>query len=292
MKEGIYPDLSNEDYHKDTAVGSSGIKAFGQCPAIYEYEYLDPFKAKERASKYKSIGTHAHVALLEPELFKDRYVVSDEYAITYKGQKNENIVPMNEVNSDYKIFAEKIIAAGKTPILHSKYKQALAMTAAIKRHKEASDMLSGEGLNEASFFAKDEETGLMIKSRPDRLVRTSTHGVVLIDYKTTAIPLSTTKISNHAFGLGQHIQAAHHKRVTELATGAIINEVCYIVQMSEAPYLVRLFRLPQEGIQIGNDACRIHLDGIADCWKTGIFPDYPHTIEDLIVPNYLYNDFN
>lgn len=291
MNEGIYPDLSNEDYHKDTAIGSSGLKAFSECPALYEYEYLDPNKAKERANKYTSIGSHAHVALLEPELFQENYIVSPELAITNKGKSNEDIKPMNKAHGCWKEFAANALTTSKTPLLHSEHKQAVSMTAAIRKHKLANLMLTG-GRAEMSFFAKDDVTGLMMKARPDYLVKVKDIGTVLVDYKTTSISLGTTKQSNHAFNLGRHIQAAHHKRVTELATGGIINEVCYITQMQEAPHLIRIFRMPYDAILSGEEQCRIYLDGIAECWQTGVFPDYPHIIEDMVMPKWLDYEFN
>lgn len=291
MLEGRYPDLSNEDYHKDTAIGSSGLKAFSECPAIYEYEYLDPNKASERANKYTSIGSHAHVALLEPKIFEQNYIVADEFAITNKGKKNEDLKPMTKIHGDWKEFAQAAETTSKTALLYSEFKQARAMAAAIKAHELANSMLTG-GRAEMSFFAKDEPTGLMMKARPDYLVKVKDIGIVLVDYKTTAIPLGITKQSNHAFSLSRHIQAAHHKRVTELATGGIINEVCYITQSQQAPYSIRVFRMPYDAIIAGEAQCRIYLDGIAECWQNGVFPDYPQIIEDYIMPKWMDYEFN
>lgn len=293
MKEGIYApeDLSNEAYHADTAIGSSGLKVAGENLALYEYEYLDPTKAIGRASKYTSIGSHAHVALLEPERFGQDYIVAPEFAITNKGKKNEDIKPMNKAHGCWKDFIEESKETGKIPLLYSEYRQAMAMCAAIGRHELASTMLSG-GKAEMSFFAKDESTGLMMKARPDYLVRVEGIGNVLVDYKTTAISLGVTQQSNHAFKLGRHIQAAHHKKVTELATGGEINEVCYITQMQEAPHLVRIFRMPYDAIIAGEEQCRIYMDAIADCWKNGVFPDYPHIIEDMVMPKWMDYEFH
>jgi hypothetical protein len=292
MKAGIYENLSSAEYHADKAIGSSGLKKFGECPALYEYEYLNPNKEEKAESKFSSIGSHAHIALLEPELFASTHVIAPKMAVTNKGKSNEDSKPMNKTHSDWKNFEENANKLGKTPILYSEYSQANAMCEAIMRHDLAKTMLSGEGKNEMSFFAADPISGLMMKSRPDRLVKVPGFGVVLVDYKTTGISMGTTKQSDHAFGLGRHIQAAHHKTVTELATGGEINEVCYITQMQDAPHLVRIFRMPPEAIQIGMDERRVYLDGIAECKANGVFPDYPHIIEDMIVPRWMDYQFN
>ena len=291
MKAGIYDNLTNEAYHADLAIGSSGLKAFGECPAIYWHQYLNLDTTSKDQSKYTAIGSHAHVALLEPDLFAENYIVAPEFAIVNKGKSNEEKKPMNKVHGDWKSFEAEAIKSNKEPLLHTEYLQACAMAATIKNHALANAMLTG-GKAEVSFFAKDESTGLMMKSRPDYLVKVQGIGIVLVDYKTTAISLGTTKQSSHAFNLGRHIQAAHHKAVTELATGGQIDEVCYITQMQEAPHLVRIFRMPAEAIQIGNELRRQYLDGIAECHAKGIWPDYPHEIEDLIMPKWMDYDFN
>ncbi len=286
---GIWPDLDNNNYHADSAVGSSGLKEFGECPALYEYKYLSG-KYKNDQSKYSMLGSYAHVALLEPELFAQHYDVAPEFAIVNKGKKNEAKKPMNKAHGDWKEFAAEV-PAGKIALLHSEYTRASEMAAAIQNHSLAKAMLTG-GKAEMSFFATDEATGLPMKSRPDYLVKVSGIGVVLVDYKTTSLSLRTKKQSDHAFGLQRQIQAAHHKRVTELASGNKIAEVFYITQMQEAPYLIRIFRMPEEGLQIGDEQCRMYLDQMADCFKTGKWPDYPHEIEDLIIPNWFHHDFN
>lgn len=143
-----------------------------------------------------------------------------------------------------------------------------------------------------SFFAEDDATGLMMKARPDYLVNIKGIGNVLVDYKTTGLPLGVSKQSNHAFGLSREIQAFHHKYVTELATGGKIAEVVYITQMQDAPHLVRVFRMPEEGLRIGEDKCRLLLDQMMQCHETGMWNGYTETIEDYIVPRWVDNEFN
>lgn len=293
IKPGLYPDLSNEDYHKDKAIGSSGIKEFAECPALYEYKYLSG-KYKNDESKFSMIGTYAHVALLEPHLFEKNYMVSPENAVVNKGKSNEKTVPMNKTHGDWKKFAEEADDHYKRPLLYSEFEQAKAMAEAISLHDLASAMLTG-GRAEMSFFAEDPETGLMMKARPDYVVKIDTpkvKGFYIIDYKTTALSLGTSKQSNHAFNLGRHIQASHHKKVTELATKSKIAGVVYITQMQEAPHLIRVFIMPEEAIEMGDMECRRHLDAMAQCHATGVWPDYPHEIEYLIIPRWMDYEFN
>ena len=284
-------ELSNEAYHADKAIGSSGIKKFSECPALYHYEYLSDEEKPDTSTKYSSLGSNAHIALLEPEIFEQDYLISAEFATLNKGKKNEKQAPINKTHADWKSFVIDAEEQGKKPIIYSEYQKALKMADAINNHALAGAMLKG-GKNEMSFFARDPETGLMLKSRPDKLNTVEGIGTVLIDYKTTSISMDVKKQSDHAFGLGRHLQAVHHKTVTEIATDSTINEVFYITQMQEAPFLVRVLRMPEEAMQIGSEQRRFFLDEMAKCHSTNNWPSYPETIEDLIIPNWFHYQHN
>lgn len=288
MKAGIYTNnqLSNEDYHSSDAIGSSGIKEFLECPALYHAKYISK-TAESKYSNATSIGTHAHLTLLEPEKFEDEYLIAPKTYISNKGKKNEQEKPLDKKTvTGWKEFCTEASEMRKTPLLHKEFEQITAMAAAVKAHNLANVMLT-KGRAEMSFFAKDPETGLMLKSRPDYLVKMDGIGNVLVDYKTTGLDLSESAQSRNAFSLGRQIQAAHHKRVTELATGGEIAEVLYVTQMQSAPYLVRVFRMPHDALQVGQDQVSQALIGLAHCQEDGIYPDYPHEIEDLVMPRWM-----
>lgn len=283
-------ELSNEDYHLDPAISSSGIKSFKECAAIYYDKFLSPDKEPFDETKFTRMGSFAHIKLLEPHKFYNEYAVSPEFAVTNRGKKNEALKPMNRNHSDYGAFEDTCITMEKKPILHSEFNNIQAMSQAVKNHPLASRMLMN-GQEEMSFFAHDEETGLMLRARPDYLVESPSHGICLIDYKTTSISMRIRKQSNHAFGLDRHIQAAHHKRVAELATGGRIDHVIYITQMVERPHLIKFFRMPPASIERGINERRFYLDNMSECLATGIWPGYSDEIEDYIEPGYLDDDY-
>lgn len=284
-------ELSNEDYHADPAIGSSGIKSFKECPAIYYDNYIAPDREAYMGNKATRTGSHAHICLLEPDRFKDEFRVSDEFALVNKGKKNERQEPMNRRCGDWTTFEAQTEAQGKKAITFNEFKQASAMAEVIRRHPLASRMLIG-GQSEMSFFARDTETGLILKARPDYLVKLDDFGIVLVDYKTTGISMATRKQSNNAFSLGRHIQASHHKTVAEMATGGEINHVVYITQMQERPYLIRFFRMPPHSIERGLGERRMYLNEMAECYGKNEWPGYPPEIEDYVEPGYLDYEFN
>lgn len=284
-------ELSNEEYHADPAIGSSGIKAFKECPFIYYDNYLSPNKPAFDESKTTRIGSFAHIRLLEPEKFKREFIVSPEFSIVNKGKINEKKTPMNGNHTDWKEFNANALAQGKKAILFSDFYNIENMARMIMKSKLASSMLMN-GQEEMSFFAKDTETGLMLKARPDYLVKLPNEGVVIVDYKTTTISMKPRKQSNHAYGLGRHIQAAHHKKVTEMATGGQVSRVVYVTQMQERPWLIRYFNMPLHSIERGNNEIHNYLSLMADCVAQNEWPSYPEEIEDYVEPPYLDHEID
>ena len=296
IQPGIYsPDqLSNEEYHADPAIGSSGLKEFMKIPAKYHYRYLDPVgreENKEKQSKALTLGSYAHVSLLEPEKFEAEYKVSPETAVVYRDKKNEKEVPMNKKHGDWIKFEKEVEAKGKTPLLWSEFEKCVRMTAMIKRNELANAAFSN-GKAEYSFFAKCPTTGVMLKARPDYLSKLSNYGTVLIDYKTTGISLDSHKQNNNAFELDRDLQGAFHKYVTGLATnGSKIEGVIYVTQEQDPPFLIRNFRMSEEDLKDAHDRMIVKLQEVAECQKSGIWPDYEQIIEDYTKPNWVnYRD--
>lgn len=269
---GIDSTMSNEDYHAHPAIGSSGIKLFLESPEIYHYEYISGHKKDSNAQNY---GTAAHCYMLEPQVFEERFIIAPKEATG----RNKKV---------WKLAVKEAVNQGKTCLLPKEWEQLQAMRNKLMQHKIARGMLLAKGSFELTAFAIDEETGLHIKARPDRIVDD-----MIIDYKTTAISLGLTAQQRLAYGLSRHVQGAHHKNVMELATGTPINKVLHLVQMTEPPYLVRVFNLSPDLLAYGKREVDRALLEIAECQRTGIYPGYPDDeIEDLNLPNWAGTEIN
>nr|BDD45322.1 hypothetical protein 41 [bacterium] len=274
-KPGIYNDLSNQAYHADPAIGSSGLRDFIKLPALYHWNYISPDNPGRVSTPAQEMGSAAHTVVLEPEKFDELYMVAPEEA------RDRRSKAWTETYN-------QAFDAGKTPILFKEYQKLMEMVEAFRSHPLATKMVVG-GVAEQSHFAKDPTTGIIMKARPDYLIA----GEYMIDYKTTGIDLGVTNFSRHEFNMERHIQAAHHKAVVELTTGQKIKEVLHIAQMQKPPYFIRIFRIPEDWLEFGEDTRRTGLDNFAHCLKNKDFPAYPvNEIEDLILPNWAYHQFN
>ena len=300
-------ELSNEDYHADPAIGSSGMKEFLKCPALYYAKYIDPKGIEHRKNtKRQTLGSNAHVSLLEPEKFEQEYLVSPQTSITNKGKSNQAETEMTRAHADWKEFVKQSEAQGKKPILWNEYTTCCDMTAHLMNDPLAKACLTNVGQNECSFFVKVEKTGIMRKSRPDRIVDLKGLGgykYVIVDYKTTGLSLDEESQNKYIYNEKRFLQAACHKSVPEDFMGVKIDTVIYITQMSEYPYLIQCYELPKEDIDLGHEMMRNALEGytdyngkyrkgIAECMKDGIWPGFPGGILTYTRPswmNYTYN---
>ena len=156
IKEGIFFDMSNEEYHSLDGLSSTQFQDLDLSVAIYDNRHL--FKYDCEAFR---IGTLNHTALLEPHLL-DRYIET-----TTKTFDSEATKKLIEQNPD-----KEVVALGSIEL--------------AKERAEKVKLVYGAyiemSLKEVSFIVFDEALGLYRKCRADMWLPNS--GIVL-DYKTS-----------------------------------------------------------------------------------------------------------
>ena len=156
IKEGIFFDMSNEEYHSLDGLSSTQFQDLDLSVAIYENRHL--FKYDCEAFR---VGTLNHTALLEPHLL-DNYIET-----TTKTFDSEATKKLIENNPD-----KEVVALGSIEL--------------AKERAEKVKLVYGAyiemSLKEVSFIVFDEALGLYRKCRADMWL--PNHGIVL-DYKTS-----------------------------------------------------------------------------------------------------------
>jgi hypothetical protein len=126
-EEGIFYDISNEDYHSGPGISSSELKLALENMAEWKRKYVD---GEQDASKdYFVIGSALHTAVLEPDEFEERY--ADDKVV----KKNLDMIT--------------------------------GMAESIRKHPEAGAIFNGKGIAEFSCYQTCPYTGLTRKVRPD-----------------------------------------------------------------------------------------------------------------------------
>jgi len=147
---GIHVGVPNSEYHADRqAVSSSSLKPLLRSPA----HFLASQSVQAKETRAKSFGSALHCLLLEPETFHDNYLV---------------VRPFPTRTKEGKALADLITeaAAGREVLSETDFDALRAMVAAAKGHGAVTKMLD-HGEAETTLVWRDEETGVLLKARPD-----------------------------------------------------------------------------------------------------------------------------
>lgn len=184
LQEGIYFNLSNEDYHKDPAISCSGVKDLLDNPKIYWHNSLNPKKEQSEDSRALMYGRAAHCLLLEPEQFDKDFIVLDKDDLKIGSDYYNKVKDDSTFDKNFKLpktpKALTIKYIGKKNLIKKEdYNKMKAAVNEIKEDSFYDDWFKG-GYAEISIFWRDEGTGLMCRSRFDYL-----NINFAVDYKTT-----------------------------------------------------------------------------------------------------------
>lgn len=274
---GLYPDLTNEVYHaQKEAVSSSQLGTAAEkswAHFFVECEPGNPNRKIKESTKAMDDGTAQHLYLLEPEKFRDTYLVlpeginlrtndgkaiRDEYEAraaalgggVVKAEEMTNIIGMAEA-----LEVQELELAGKMHKLKDLFKR---------------------GKPEESFFWRDPETGIMCRVRPDWRIPDLN---IIISYKT-ARSAQTAAFNSQSDRMYYWMREAMYldgiKAVTKQAYHCVI-----VAQEKEAPWLGQAFCYQPHEIEAAREVYLQKLRELADCRRTGIWPGYSKKMQEL-----------
>lgn len=253
-KPGIYDGITNAEYHRSSALGSTSLKTLAtRTPAHWLHESQNPVH-----KDVYDIGTVAHSLILEGDT--SGVVVIDVEAKRGKVWTEP---------------AEEAKAAGKIPLKTDEWVMIQRLYDAVMNHPEARKAFTGHKPEQSVFW---EEEGLMLKCRPDAWLPG-----LLVDLKTL-VDANPNEFGKVTHNFGYHQSAAHYIDGVKAATGDDLPFHFVLVEKT-APHLVSIVELDWEALDLGralNDrAKRIY----RQCLETNTWPGYP-AAEPISLPNY------
>lgn len=256
--------MNLSEYITLPAVNFSTLKYIDISPLHYRHAVDVGREDTTALLKFRAI----HTAILEPDVFDERYVV-------YPGERRQG--------NDWKKFQADHV--GCEIIKADEREKILAAADAVMNHPVA-NALFDEGEAERAIAWTDTQTGLQCKARLDWW-----SPLVLADVKSG--PINDRLFAALAARFKYHVQVAWYLDALKIEMKIPDDEepaVKLVVVEPEPPHDVAVFAVGKDELQIGRETYRDWLDRVAFCQKTGLWPGrYPNE-QVLSLPRYVYED--
>lgn len=266
IEPGIYPHLSNSEYHSDPAISRSGIMKFRESPRKYWADYINPNRPERKSTKAMEFGTAFHTLVLERELFDKTYIMKPQ--TQYLKDIGKNAWEM------YKSTLEYVENSGLEVISYEDFNVLQGMHESLLRNRQAWDLIN-HAITESSYFWKDEHTEIMCKARPDIL-----HDNMIVDLKTCANASSKAYQRSMIDG-GYHIQGSIIREGIRQLTGKDISTVINICVEKTYPYSVAIKIISEDALEKGFMTFKQTLLDMKRCIDYNKFDDYEPEIVNL-----------
>jgi hypothetical protein len=245
-----------DEYHRIQALSASGLKELRKSPAHFWSWLHNPPKSSDALT----FGTAFHCALLEPAKFAETYCTAPRF----DGRTKEGKAAKAEWEATHQ---------GYTPLDSGDMHTIRGMQKSLLQHTIAGPMLFG-GRSEVSVFGSDEETGVAMKARIDRLTDD-----LIIDIKTTD-DASVRGFGRSVFTFGYDIQAAHYMEMTGR------NRFVFMAVEKVEPFAVALYELDSQVIEAAKIERRERIKLYASCLEMDFWPAYRAEIQTISLPTW------
>lgn len=281
-EDGVYPDLTDEQYHGDPVPGgslsSSGARKLlpPSCPALFDYERRHG-RPPKRAFDF---GHAAHQRVLG---------VGADLVVVQKTAKDGTKEPATDYRtSSAGDHRDEIRAQGKVPVLAAELEVVDAMAAAIRRHPVASVLFNPRlgGRPEQSLFWTDPQFDVVRRARVDWLPAVRDDGRLIVpDYKTTtAADKASIEKSLRSYGYAQ--QDAWYRDVLHGLGVAESPAFVFVFQEKTPPFLITVAEVDGPSLRVGRKKNAQALEVFAECSATGVWPPYSTDVELISLPRW------
>ncbi len=264
MKQGLFTDISFEEYRKIEAVSNSYLSRLNQCPAAAVIEPED--------TPSTLFGRAFHCYSLQHKDFLTNYASFSNYVDKRTKAGKEKWQEFQEANKD------------KAIIISDDMQKIKDMHMAINKHPFAKELLE-KGVSEITVVWQDEETGLWCKCRPDRIPEGEKG--ILIDLKTTS-SASEYVFQGSVIKYGYARQASMSMEGIAKATGVEYDHFAFISVEKDPPYRTEIYTLDIEFLGYGFDEFHRLLRLEKKCRDSRVYENFQNAgASELFLPAYL-----
>jgi len=267
INEGIYLDLTSEQYHGDkSSISRTALMDFKKNPRRYWAKHLNPNRPPSESKPSWEFGTAFHTLILEPHLFAEQYYVMPEKVLL----KNVG----RELYDQFKRVEKEGIESNLKPIAWEHWVSLANMRDSLMANPKARDLIEG-AIYESSYFWRDKSSGLMVKSRPDIL-----NGNIYVDLKTID-DASPSNFQREMAKYGYHIQAAMCREGVRILESRELSACINICVEKNYPYGIGIYIIDEEAVNAGHREYKQALLDMRACISDNTFQDYEPQIISL-----------
>lgn len=267
FKEGIFYDMSFEEYAAIPALNGSSLVHLRRSPMKFKHEFDNPTPP----TNAMLLGVATHRLILEPNRVGD-------FAVW--GLLKEEKVRRGEVWENFKKLNE-----GAMIVTQKERDVMVGVAVAVKRSAPAREYIKAPGKTEVSMFWVDKQTGLNMKGRVDKLLD---KGHVIVDLKTTR-DCQPWKFGAQASTLGYHVKFAMYASGYKQLTGHE-PKMKFIAVESKAPHECAVYHAPTDFMVQGQIDLQGLLIKLMECHESDSWPPQLEEEIDLTLPAYAYAD--
>lgn len=260
---GLYAGVPEEIYHGGPGLSSSGARRLLQVtPHRWRWEQDNP----KPPSEEMEFGTAVHTLVLGT----GAPLVDTGYQKWQTNAAKERVA--------------EIRAAGGVPMRPKDFDAAHTAAANVRAHETASRLLRG-GVPELSAYARDPQSGVMLRARGDYVRFTDPRTALVDDLKTTS-ESGPDQFLWSVDKYGYHRQQAFYEFVFALL--GIEIEFVFVVICNVAPFEVFVVDLPRRAVDLGERDNRRAIDRYAECVLTDTWPSHADGIHHIDLPEKTY----
>jgi len=285
FKNSWCPDLSDKHYHSDkTALGSSSIRTALRSLKEFYWEFQGEEK---KETKDMRLGKIIHMAILEPERFRQCYVIEP----IFEGRTQKGELTTNPNCKEVKEKREAWLAdLGPTAMVidENEMEMITGIATSIQEYPDAM-MLIEDARTEVSGYYRDPDTGLGMKIRPDMLL---IGDVALITDLKSTVDAEEFKFGTQAFGDDKRydIQLFQYAEGARLISGKDVPQVHIIAVEKTPPYEVAVYYFLREDLAQAEQDYRATLRKIKSAIEFEKWPQRQMTMQRIRTPKWFINN--
>lgn len=266
MEAKLHPGLSRAAYEAIDAANVSMLKHFARTAAHAREAMLHP----PEPSAAMELGSHIHVAVLEPARFDSEFVLAPKCDRRTK-----------EGKATWAAFEAE--NHGKTLLAADDYELVRAIRNAAWEHPTAAALLKGPGHCEVGAVWQHERTGLWCKGLIDR-VGQHDGWTWIVDLKTCR-DASPRGFARDVANLHYHAQAAYYVNGCN-AIAPRPRRFAWIAVEKDAPHAVAVYEPDDPALLAGEARYEKWLDAYAEARESGVWPGYGTDVQSLSLPRW------